>query len=77
MINSENSPTITTPDGQTGITLQWPAGSSMHFKVLHGDGQQADHIPVVPVLLPSGEVRFYSYGHDGGNPEIRRSGSLN
>lgn len=74
MINSENAPTITTPDGQTGITLQWPAGSSKHFKILRGNGDDVEHVAVIPVLLPSGEVRFYSEQHDG--DEIRRSGSL-
>ena len=74
MISSENAPTITTPDGQTGITLQWPSGGGKHFKILRGNGADAEHVSVVPVLLPDGEVRFYGPKHDG--DEIRRSGSL-
>jgi hypothetical protein len=62
MINPENSPTVITPDGQVGITLQWPSGQGRQFAVLH-DGAQADYIPVIPVLLPDGEVRFYSTAH--------------
>jgi hypothetical protein len=38
---------------------------SKHFKILRGNGVDAEHIPVIPALLPSGEVRFYSSQHDG------------
>lgn len=65
MISAVNAPTVITPDGQVGITLQWPSNSSQYFKILRGNGENVEHVAVIPVLLPDGEVRFYSSKHDG------------
>jgi hypothetical protein len=56
---------INTPHGP-GINLDWPAGGSKHFQIktfsdTNDPGEmQTQHVVVTPVLLDSGEVRFYS-----------------
>ncbi len=55
---------INTPDGP-GILLEWPSGSSKHFREIRGAGlgdQSTHHVAVRPVLLDTGEVRFYAEG---------------
>jgi hypothetical protein len=53
---------VTTPDGDTGTVMQWPSGVSQHFRILRGNGEHVDYKTVTPVLLESGEVRFYDGG---------------
>jgi len=49
-----------TPAGPA-TELQWPAGGGQHFRELRGNGldQSSHHVTVKPLLLDSGEVRFY------------------
>lgn len=56
-----DSSKINTPDGP-GTRLDWPAGTSKYFKERRGDGweQTSEPVEVTPVLLDTGEVRFYS-----------------
>jgi hypothetical protein len=57
-----NSKKINTPDGP-GIRLEWPAGSSKYFRERRGtsfDDETSHNVTVTPVLLDSGEVRFYA-----------------
>lgn len=72
---SDEQKRVNTPDG-AGVRLEWPAGSSRHFRELRGNGleQTTHHVSVTPVLLDSGEVRFYS--DEVVADEIRRSGTL-
>ncbi len=73
MSDAQEAPQVNTPDG-VGTPLQWPANSSKHFRVLRGNGEIVDHVGVTPVLLESGEVRFYA--EDALSSVIRRSGAL-
>ena len=53
---------INTPDGP-GVRLEWPSGSSKYFRERHSPsfmGETSNPIAVTPVLLDSGEVRFYT-----------------
>lgn len=53
---------IHTPDGP-GIRLEWPSGASKYFRERRGSDfmtEESHPVGVVPVLLDSGEVRFYS-----------------
>lgn len=59
-MTDDTTPTFTTPDGETGIALSWPAGGSQHFKIIRDMGADIDHVSVIPVLFPSGEVRLYA-----------------
>ena len=57
-----DSKKINTPDGP-GVRLEWPAGSSKYFRERRGtsfEDETSHTIAVVPVLLDSGEVRFYA-----------------
>lgn len=48
----------TTPDGLTGTVLHWP--TSQYFRILRNNGADVEHVAVTPILLDSGEVRFFS-----------------
>lgn len=52
---------INTPDGP-GVRLEWPYGSSKQFRERRGtsfEEESAHTRNVIPVLLDTGEVKFY------------------
>jgi len=54
---------VSTPDGP-GVQLEWPVGASKQFRERIGvsgfELLTGDTVNVTPVLLDSGEVRFYA-----------------
>lgn len=72
MSNEQDVPRVNTPDG-TGTRLQWPTNGK-NFRLQTFSGEIVGNVGVTPVLLESGEVRFYD--ERALTTVIKRSGSL-